>query len=57
MLCQFLLYGKVTQAYIYILFLVLSSIMFYPKRLDMVPCAITVGFHFLPIVNGMICIC
>ena len=33
---SFLLYSKVTLSYIYvhILFLILSSIMFYPKRLD-----------------------
>ena len=41
-LCQFLLYSKVTQSfiYLYILFLMLSSIMFYPKKLDIAPCAI-----------------
>ena len=31
---------KVTQAYIYILFLILASIMFCSKRLDIVPCAV-----------------
>ena len=31
MLCQFLLYSKVTRSYLYILFLILPSIMFYPK--------------------------
>ena len=48
MLCQFLLYSLVTQymymcVYIYIyefFFLILSSLMFYPKRLDIVPCTI-----------------
>ena len=42
MLCQFLLYSKVIWSHIYILilFLTLSSIMFYPKRLDIVPLAI-----------------
>jgi len=35
MLCQFLLYRKVTQSYI-ILFLISSLIMFYPKSLDTV---------------------
>ena len=50
MLCQFLLYRKVTQSsislslslslYIHIPFLILSSIMVYPKRLGIVPCAI-----------------
>ena len=41
MLCQILLYSKVTQSYIvYILFLILSFIMFYPKKLDIVSCAI-----------------
>ena len=52
-LCQFLLYCIVTQSYthtcvyIYIFiythtffFLILSSIKFYPKRLDIVPCAV-----------------
>ena len=38
-LCQFLLYNRVTQSYIYILLLILSSIMAHPKRLDTVPCA------------------
>ena len=39
MLCQFLLYSKVTQSYIYIYipFPILSSIIVYPKRLDTVP--------------------
>ena len=37
-LCQFLLYSIVTQSYIYIhFFLLFSSIMFYPKRFDIVP--------------------
>ena len=42
MFCQFLLYSKVTQSYIYmhILFLTLSSIRFHHKCLAMVPCAI-----------------
>ena len=41
MLCPFLLYSKVTQpyTYTYILLLMLSSITFYPKRLNVVPCA------------------
>ena len=41
MLCQLLMgHRKVTQLYKYICipFLVLSSIMVYPKRLDRVPC-------------------
>ena len=37
---QFLLYSKVTQSYIYIPFLILSSIMVYLKRLDTVLCAV-----------------
>ena len=44
---QFLLYNKVTQSYIYIytlyiyiLFLILSSVIVYPKRLDIVPCTV-----------------
>ena len=44
MVCQFLLYITATQSYIYIyilfLFLILSSIMFYCKRLDTVTCAV-----------------
>ena len=42
MLCQLLLYRKVTQSYIhiYILFLKLSSILLQHKRLDKVPCAV-----------------
>ena len=40
MLRQFLLYSKVTQSYIHILFLILSSIMFHPNRLDILPCAV-----------------
>ena len=41
-LCQFLLYSMVTQSYIYtFFFLTLSSIMFYPNRLDIVSCART----------------
>ena len=40
--CQFLQYSKVTQLhlYLYILFLILSSIMVCRKWLDIVPCAI-----------------
>ena len=40
MLCQFPLYSKVIQLYIHIPFLILPSIMVYPKRLDTVPCAV-----------------
>ena len=40
MFCQLLLDSKVNQSYVYILFLILSSIIFYHKRLDIVPCAI-----------------
>ena len=42
MLCQFLLYSKVTQLYIYIylLFLTSSSTMLHHKWLDVVPYAI-----------------
>ena len=40
-LCQFLLYRKMTvYIFIYIPFFILSFIMVYPKRLDIVPCAI-----------------
>ena len=37
LLCPFLLYGTVTQSYVYthILFLIFSSILVYPQRLDM----------------------
>ena len=38
MFCQFLLYSKMTQLCVYIYSL--SSIMVYPKRLDLVPCAV-----------------
>ena len=41
MLCQSLLYSKVTQLYTCIhSFLIFFSIMVYPRRLDIVPCAI-----------------
>ena len=41
MLCQFLLYKKVTQSYMYMYsFLIISLIMVYPKILDIVLCAI-----------------
>ena len=42
MFCQFLLYSKVTQSntYIYILFLMLSSIMFHHKWVNIFPCVI-----------------
>ena len=42
MFCQFLLYRKVAESYIYIhfFFLTLSSIVFRHKWLDMAPCAI-----------------
>ena len=42
MFCQFQWYSTVTQViYIYdILFLLLSSIMFYHKGLDIIPCAV-----------------
>ena len=39
-MCQFLLYSKVNQLCIYICSFMLSSIMLYPKRLDIVPRAI-----------------
>lgn len=41
-LCPFPLYGIGTRSYIYIhiLFHILSSILFYPKRLDIGPCAV-----------------
>ena len=40
-LCQFLLYNMlVSCTYVYILFLILFSIMFYSRRVDKVPCAV-----------------
>ena len=42
-MCQFLLYSKVTQSYIYIYnvtFLLFFSITVYPKRLDIVSCVV-----------------
>ena len=65
MLCQFLLYSKVTQSYlwvththIYIPFLILSSIMVYPKRLDIYIYFLcyTVGSHWVSILNVIVCI-
>ena len=41
---------------IYILFLILSSIMFYPKRLDIVVPCVCVGPHCLSILNAVVCI-
>ena len=40
-----------THTYIYILFLIVSSIMFYPKRLDIVPCAVHEVLMFFLINN------
>ena len=46
MLCQFWLYSKMIQIHTHtythtcILFPILSPIMVYPKRLDIVPCAV-----------------
>ena len=56
-LCQFLLYGKVTQSYIYIdsFFFPLSSIMFHHKWLHIVPCAIyTAGSYHLSTPNAIV---
>ena len=39
MLCQVLLYSIATHSYINILFLMLPSIMFHRKWLDIIPCA------------------
>ena len=39
MFYQFLLYSKMTQQFKYMFFFS-SSIMIYPKRLDIVPCAV-----------------
>ena len=41
---------------IYIPFLILSSIMVYPKRLDIVLCAVTVGPHCLSMLSIVVCI-
>ena len=53
-MCQFLLHSEVMQSYIYIdiyiLFLTLFSITFFPKRLDKVPCAVQEGSA--PILRG-----
>ena len=58
MFCQFLLYSKVTQFYIYVcmyinyiysFFLILSSIMFQHKWLDIVSCAIQQEFIAYPL--------
>ena len=53
MLCQFLLYSQVTQSYIYtyILFLIISSIIFYSKRFIYSSLCYTVGPHCLCILN------
>ena len=40
MLCQSLLYSKVTQLYTYILLFIFFSIMVYHRILIIVPCAI-----------------
>ena len=37
-----------THTHTHILFLILSSIMFYPKRLDIVPCALQQDFIAYP---------
>lgn len=42
---NFLLYSKVTQSHIYILFLTLSSIMFHHKWLDIVPSGFALFFN------------
>ena len=39
-MCQFLLDSEVTQSYIHTFLFISSSIMVYPKRLEIVPCAI-----------------
>ena len=40
-MCPFLLWSRVTQSYTHIFFfLIVFSIVVYPKRLDLVPCAI-----------------
>ena len=40
MLCQFLVYSKVIQLYIYTFFFIFFSIMVYYRTLNIVPCAI-----------------
>ena len=55
MLRQFLQYSIVTQLCIniYILFLILSSIMVYPKRLDRVPYAVQQDFIAYPVIHKL----
>ena len=56
MLYQILLYSIVTgPTHIYILFLILSPIMFYPKRLVTVPCAVQSALAAYPL-NVRVCI-
>ena len=57
MLCLFLLYSKVTQLYniyLHIPFLILSSFLVFPKRLDIFSLCYTVGPHCL--LNSRECI-
>ena len=61
MLCQFLLYSKVTQSYIYsmyiyIPFLILSSIMFYNQDIGHSSLCYTAGPHCPSILNVIVCI-
>ena len=50
MLGQFLLYSRVTQPRIYgHFFFILSSTVFYPKRLDVLPCAVQLDLFAYPL--------
>ena len=53
MLCQSL-YSKVTKTYMYIYFFLISPpVLFYPKRLDIVPCAVQwYSFYFHHLCKG-----
>ena len=56
-LCQFLLYSLVTRhTYVYILFLKLSSIVFYPQQIGYSSLCCTVGLGCLLILNVTVCI-
>ena len=55
-LCPFLLYSILTWSYKDILFLTVSSILFYPKWLDGVPCAVLQDLIADPFLNATVCI-
>ena len=55
-LCQSLLYSKVTQLYAYICFLKFFSIMVYHRSLNIVPCLCYIVGPCLSILNIIVCI-